>query len=140
MYYAANIKGGSNTITMSFNQAAPYVDMNTLEYKGINTLAPLDIIAGASGSGTSASIGSATMTVANELIMVADTENASAASGFVLRIITLPNYDLVEDGTASQLEATAPPHRSRPAAPGSYRGDFPIPVSRGGLDAARQAE
>jgi len=31
IYYAAGIKGGSNTVTVRFNQAAVYVDVRVLE-------------------------------------------------------------------------------------------------------------
>ncbi len=69
IYYAANIVGGSNTVTVTFNQAAAFPDVRVLEYRGITTL---DVTAGASGSSASASSGSATTTSANELIFGAN--------------------------------------------------------------------
>ena len=47
IYYAANIVGGSNTVTVTFNQAAAYPDVRILEYRGVTTL---DVTAGASGN------------------------------------------------------------------------------------------
>ena len=47
IYYAANIAGGSNTVTVTFNQAAAYPDVRILEYRGVTTL---DVTAGASGT------------------------------------------------------------------------------------------
>ena len=70
IYYAANIAGGSNTVTVTFSQAAAYPDVRILEYRGVTTL---DVTAGASGSSASASSGAATTTSANELIFGADT-------------------------------------------------------------------
>ena len=66
IYYAKNIVAGSNTVTVTFNQAAAYVDVRVLEYSGLDTTNPLDVTAGASGSGTSANSGSATTSSANE--------------------------------------------------------------------------
>ncbi|HEV2397944.1 MAG TPA: IPT/TIG domain-containing protein [Candidatus Sulfotelmatobacter sp.] len=110
IYYAANIVGGSNTVTVTFNQAAAYPDIRILEYRGVTTL---DVTAGASGTATAASSGPATTTVANELIFGANTVatgNAAAGSGFTSRIITTPDSDLAEDKmvtTAGSNTATA---------------------------------
>ncbi|HEY1648228.1 MAG TPA: IPT/TIG domain-containing protein, partial [Terracidiphilus sp.] len=51
IYYGANITGGTNTITVTFNQAAAYPDVRILEYRGVTTL---DVTAGAAGSSASA--------------------------------------------------------------------------------------
>ena len=42
IYYARNIAGGSNTVTVTFNQAATFVDVRVLEYSGLDTANPLD--------------------------------------------------------------------------------------------------
>jgi hypothetical protein len=92
IYYAKNIVGGSNTVTVTFNQAAAYPDVRILEYAGADPNNPLDAKAGASGSGTSANSGSVTTTSANELIFGAGatgTTFSSAGSGFVSRIINI---------------------------------------------------
>ena len=47
IYYAPNIAGGSNTVTVTFSQAAAFPDIRILEYRGITTL---DVTAGATGS------------------------------------------------------------------------------------------
>jgi hypothetical protein len=110
IYYAANIVGGSNTVTVTFNQAATYPDVRILEYKGVSTL---DVTAGASGNSATASSGAATTTAANELIFGANTvaTTSSVGSGFTSRIITSPDGDLAEDKivtTAGSNSATAP--------------------------------
>src|SRR6202008_4071972 len=97
IYYAANIAGGTNTVTVTFSQAAAFPDIRILEYRGVTVL---DVTAGASGSSTSASSGSATTTSANELIFGAETtatNTKAAGSGFTARIITSPDNDLAED-------------------------------------------
>ncbi len=114
IYYAAGIKGGSNTITVRFNQAAKYVDIRALEYSGLDSATPLDVKAGAAGSGTTASSGAATTTSANGLILGAGMTTAhfaGAGTGFISRIITNPDADIAEDRTVSapgSYSATAP--------------------------------
>ena len=106
IYYAANIVGGSNTVTVTFSQAAAYPDVRILEYQGVTAL---DVTAGASGSSTAASSGAATTTSANELIFGANTVatgNAAAGSGFTSRIITSPDGDLAEDKIVTTAGAT----------------------------------
>ena len=97
IYYTANIVGGSNTVTVTFNQAAAFPDVRILEYTGINTL---DVKAAASGNSTVANSGAATTTSAYELIFGADmvaTTTKSAGTGFTSRIITAPDGDIAED-------------------------------------------
>ena len=101
IYYAANVAGVSDTVTVTFNQAATAPDIRILEYRGVNTL---DVTAGASGSGGAASSGAATTSGGNELIFGANTVstgNAAAGAGFTARIITNPDSDLAEDQVAS---------------------------------------
>jgi hypothetical protein len=96
IYYAANIVGGNNTVTVTFNHAATYPDVRILEYYGVTTL---DVTAGATGSSATASSGAATTTSANELIFGANTvftTNGAAGSGFTSRIIT-SDGDIAED-------------------------------------------
>ncbi len=50
IYYAADILGGSNTVTVSFDQPAQSVDLRLAEYSGLSQDNPFD--AGASASGT----------------------------------------------------------------------------------------
>src|ERR1019366_5769279 len=117
IYYAANIASGSNTVTVTFNQAAEYPDVRILEYRGVSVL---DVTAGASGNSASANSGAATTTSANELIFGANFEftfNKGAGSGFTSRIITSPDGDIAEDeavSTAGSYSATAPLTASGP--------------------------
>ncbi len=110
IYYASNIVGGSNTVNVTFSQAAVYPDVRILEYKGVEAL---DTTAGAGGTGTAANSGAATTAIANELIIGADTISTTekaVGSGFTSRIVTSPDSDLVEDKivtTAGSNSATA---------------------------------
>ena len=49
IYYAKNIAGGSNTVTVKFNQTAAYPNVNVLEYSGLDTANPLDVSAAYDG-------------------------------------------------------------------------------------------
>ena len=110
IYYAANIASGSNTVTVTFSQAASYPDVRILEYRGVTALG---VTAGASGNSASASSGAATTTSANELIFGASmvqTSTGAAGGGFTSRIITSPDGDMAEDKivtTAGSNSATA---------------------------------
>ena len=114
IYYARNIAPGNNTVTVTFSQAATYPDIRVLEYAGADPNSPLDVVAGTGSSGSTANSGSATTTLADELIFGADTvSTGSTGPGktFTERIITLPDSDLVEDKTVSSTgsyNATAP--------------------------------
>ena len=111
IYYAPNIAGGSNTVTVQFNQAAIYPDIRILEYRGVSSV---DVTAGASGSGTTTSSGAVTTTTANELLFAANTVttgNTAAGTGFTTRIITTPDLDIAEDQVVNLVgtyTATAP--------------------------------
>src|SRR5206468_1571208 len=69
IYYAKNIVGGANTVTVTFSQAAAYPDVRVVEYRGVSAL---DVTASGSGTGTTSSSAAATTTAANELIFGAN--------------------------------------------------------------------
>jgi len=115
IYYAKNIRAGTNTVTVTFTQAAAYPDIRILEYKGLNQTTPLDVTTGASGtSGNNATVssGSATTLSANELIFGAGMTNggfSGAGSSFTARVIT-SDSDIAEDkvvSTTGSYSATA---------------------------------
>jgi hypothetical protein len=100
IYYAKNIIGGSNTVTVTFSKAAAVVDIRALEYSGLDTANPLDVTAGAAGSGTTGSSGAATTRSANELMVGAGMTASiftKAGTGFTVRTITSPDGDIAED-------------------------------------------
>src|SRR3954462_6616954 len=42
IYFAKNIIGGANTLTVNFNAPAPFVDIRALEYSGLDAIVPFD--------------------------------------------------------------------------------------------------
>jgi predicted enzyme related to lactoylglutathione lyase len=101
IYYAKNIvANASNTVTVTFNTATPFVDLRILEYSGIDTVNALDQTASAAGTSATPSSGNVTTTTAKELVFGAGTTTggfSSGGSGFTTRIITVPDVDIAED-------------------------------------------
>jgi hypothetical protein len=104
IYYAANISAGTNTVTVTFNQPAVFVDLRVTEYSG---LAPGNMFdGGASGTGIGASADSGPLTAGaiNDLLFGAGLTAGTftgAGGGFTLRVITSPDSDIVEDRIAA---------------------------------------
>jgi hypothetical protein len=111
IYYASNVGGGNNTVTVKFNQAAAFPDVRILEYRGVSVL---DVTSAATGNSASTNSGTATTMAANELIFGANmvaTFTSSAGAGYTSRIITSPDGDIAEDQSVSAVgtySATAP--------------------------------
>jgi glucose/arabinose dehydrogenase/PKD repeat protein len=103
IYYAKNIKtaaAGTNTVTVTFNTATPFVDVRAVEYSGLDLVNPFDVGTSASGTSTSANSGSVTTTAAHELVFGAGITTggfSSAGANFTNRIITSPDLDIAED-------------------------------------------
>ena len=65
IYYAPNIKAApaaTNTVTVTFNTATPYVDIRATEYSGLDTTNPFDVGTSASGTSTTGHHGTVTTT------------------------------------------------------------------------------
>jgi len=73
IYYAKNIAAGSNAVTVTFSGSASYPDIRILEYSGIDTTNPVDVVAGAAGSSSTTNSGSVTTTNAADLLVGANT-------------------------------------------------------------------
>ncbi len=100
VYYAKNIKGGSETVTANLSASSSYLLLYISEYSGVDTASPIDTQAGASGSSGVASSGSGTTSAGGEIIYgycIGDTV-CSAGSGFTARSTFAGN--LVEDMVA----------------------------------------
>jgi hypothetical protein len=106
IYYATNILGGSNSVTVTFSQAANYADIRVLEFSGLSPSSQLDVTAdasGASGNDTVVSSGLATTTARHELIFGAGTTSwgfDQAGSLFTSDVITT-------DGDIAEYEAVS---------------------------------
>src|ERR1700761_3122360 len=93
---------------------AAFPDVRILEYRGVNTAAPLDVSTSATGNSATSSSGSVTTTNATDLLIGANyimTSTAGAGSGFTARMITSPDSDIAEDQvvkTVGSCGASAP--------------------------------
>jgi hypothetical protein len=117
IYYAKNIAAagaGANSVTVRFDVAAVYVDVRILEYSGIDTAAPLDATAAASGGNALTDSGPLTTTGPNELLVAANIVTGvtdGPGAGFTSRIITAPDGSIAEDqvvASAGTYDGTAP--------------------------------
>ena len=95
IYYARNIKGGSDTVTFRTVASGGQVSMAIAEFAGIDPVSPLDVVAGTTGSGTTPSSGVMTPTMPGDLVIGSGTHNGntvtSAGAGFTL--IAVPTED-----------------------------------------------
>ena len=104
----------TNTVTVTFNTATPYVDIRATEYSGLATTNPFDVSTSASGTSTTATSTTVTTTAPDELIFAAGITTGgftTAGTGFTTRLITNPDADITEDRTvttAGTYTATAP--------------------------------
>ena len=109
-YYASNIKGGTDTVSVTLSANSSHLAVYLSEYSGIDPNNPIDAQSGASGNAGAASSGSATTSVAGDIIYgycVADGACA-AGSGFTTRSALAS--DLVEEklvSSAGSYTATA---------------------------------
>jgi hypothetical protein len=109
IYYSPNIRAaaaGANVVSVTFSVAAKYVDVRTVEYRGIATANPLDQTSQANGMTAAASAPAVTTTYSNELIVAAGMTTGTfqpVAAPFVQRTITTPDGDTVEDQIVTSL-------------------------------------
>jgi hypothetical protein len=110
IFYAENIAGGANTVTVSESITSNTLRFAILEYSGVATANSLDVAVGAQGTSAFPNSGATTTTVNGDLLLgVAVTANGAtdtAGSGFVLedRVPAAPNTKLI---TESQIQSTA---------------------------------
>ncbi|MBV9181153.1 MAG: Ig-like domain-containing protein, partial [Acidobacteria bacterium] len=124
IYYAKNISAAaSNSVTVAFTRRGQAAitqiaaDVRIAEYSGLNTTSPLDVVAAAGGTSTTADSGFATTTNQNDLLVGAgmgDGVIAGAGAHYTLRIIPInsdvDNSDILEDRivtAAGSYDATA---------------------------------
>jgi hypothetical protein len=106
IYFAPNIKAGSNTVTIKFDRPAGYVDLRVSEYSGLMRTNAYDAGASATGVSAGANSGPVTLSATNELLFGAGmtaTTFTGAGLGFTQRVITLPDADILEDQIAGSL-------------------------------------
>src|SRR2546423_5609749 len=115
IYYAKNIAAApanSNTVSVTFTQAAIYPDIRIAEYAGVDTVSPLDVDAAAQGGTDISDSGAVTITNSNEMLIggnLVQGTTLGAGSGYTERITTADG-DILEDQaliSAGTYHATA---------------------------------
>ena len=95
VYYARNVKGGTDTVTFTTVNSGGQISMVVAEFSGADTVSPLDKTSGATGSGNTPSSGAMTPATAGSLVIGSGTHNGStvttAGSGFTM--IDTPTED-----------------------------------------------
>jgi hypothetical protein len=100
IYYAKNIKGGTNTVTVRFDRPAGFADVRAGEYSGLDPQDPFDSAAVAGGNGTSADSGPVITTTTYELLFGAGISKSpftGGGNGYGQRVITSPAGNIIED-------------------------------------------
>jgi hypothetical protein len=109
VYYAKNIKGGADTVTVNLTASSSWLELYLTEYSGLDLTNPIDAQAGSSGNAGAVSSGNATTNFAGDVIYgfcIGDSV-CSAGSGFAGR--STFNGNLIEDkiaGNAGSYAAT----------------------------------
>ncbi len=109
VYYAKNIKGGADKVTVNLSGTSAWIELYLSEYTGVNQTNPIDVQAGAAGSAGAVSSGSATTTAAGDIVYGSCVGDwvCAAGTGFTARSNFLGN--LIEDevvGAAGSYAAT----------------------------------
>jgi len=115
VYYAANIRGGSNTISATFNGGRPWPRLIIAEYQGLDPVSPLAVTSTNQGSATTAAdsvtTGYGTTSTGGDLILgVVENYNVSgtvlAGSGYTLRYGLLYS-GAIETALEDRIQTTA---------------------------------
>jgi hypothetical protein len=107
VYYAKNIKGGADSVTVTFLAASGFIELYLTEYAGADQANPIDAQAGATGNVGPVSSGNATTTVAGDLIYgycLGDWA-CTLGSGFTAR--SMFDGNVIEDAMAGSPGAYA---------------------------------
>lgn len=119
IYYAENIKGGANTVTVTMSVSGP-LRFALLEYSNVASSNSLDATAAATSTSTSPNSGNLSTTANGDLLLgtvaTADSVTFTAGTGFTLRdlIPATGNKMMTEDqiqsaaGTASAIATLSP--------------------------------
>lgn len=114
IYYAKNIVAAStNSVTVTFDALATYPDIRIAEYSGIDPVNPIDTSVVATGDSDAEDSGNITTTNDHDLLVAAnvvETETDEGDPDYMIRIITQPDGDILEDRlvtTAGTYHATA---------------------------------
>src|SRR5271163_4929333 len=100
VFYAKNIKGGPDTVTVSLTGNSTWINAYLTEYSGLDLVNPIDAQAGASGSAGAVSSGNATTNFTGDVIYgyCVSEGTCTVGSGFTTR--STFNNRLIEDKLA----------------------------------------
>jgi len=112
IYYAENIKGGANTITVTMSVSGP-LRFAISEYSNVATSNSLDVTAAASNTSTSPNSGNLTSTANGDLLFgtvaTADSVTFTGGTGFTVRDVVPapPNSKMVTEDQIQSAAGTA---------------------------------
>ena len=109
VYYAKNIKGGADTVTVTLSGSSSYLEVYLSEYSGINPTSPIDAQASASGNAGAVSSGSVTTTAAGDIIYGFCIGDGACTVGSGLTALSTLDGNLMEEekaGNAGSYAAT----------------------------------
>jgi hypothetical protein len=100
VYYAKNIKGGADTVTVNLTANSGWIELYLTEYSGVDQTNPIDAQAGASGTAGAVSSGNVTTTVAGGVIYGYCVGDSTCTVGSAFAARSTFNNNLIEDMTA----------------------------------------
>src|ERR1700723_390005 len=100
VYYAKNIKGGADTVTVKLTASSSWLELYLAEYSGLDLTNPIDAQASASGSAGAVSSGNATTNYAGDVIYGFCIGDSVCSAGFGLPGRSTFNGNLIEDEMA----------------------------------------
>jgi RHS repeat-associated protein len=109
VYYAQNIVGGADTVTVTLSGSSSSIELYLSEYSGIDPTNPIDAQAGASGNGGAVSSGNATTTATGDVIYGFCIGDGTCTAGWGFTARSTLDGNLIEDmlaGNAGSYAAT----------------------------------
>jgi len=100
VYYAKNIKGGADTVTITLSATSSYILSYLAEYTGVDQTNPIDVQAGATGSSATVSSGGATTKYTGDVIYGYCWGDGACAAGSGFAARSTYDNNVAEDVTA----------------------------------------
>lgn len=97
MFYAQNVKGGPDAITVNLSSPVQALEIYIAEYHGIDPVAPLDGAASAAGGPTIVSSGTITTSTPNDLLVAYCVGDNDCELGSGFRVRSRFDLNLLED-------------------------------------------
>jgi hypothetical protein len=101
VYYAKNIQGGADKVTVNLSGSSAWLELYLTEYTGANQTNPIDVQASASGSAGPVSSGNATTTAAGDIIYAFCMGDWTCTPGAGFTARSNFNGNLIEDEQAA---------------------------------------